>query len=328
MNQKPKHFSDAFNRLSKIVGQINSDNVLLQELKKEIGYCYSYIGELNNNHGFLNYGLYDESLEKDLLSSAFVTPEALGNNLYSALSYYRLIAPLIHQGFNQKTILEVGCGNGFGLDMISSILKPKNCVGIDLSEQVIRRDNSLLQNNIQFIQADAEEIPIHQNSVDLLINIESSHLYPNIDAYFSEVERVLAINGYFCYSDIVMPQRPQHLFLKRYLKKSKQLKLIKYENITSLIQKGVYHRIIKNEAAFLNGVFSFFNRDSKIYAQQFPNILIALGFHYISWWQFHIYPRWKRQIKSPVLLKLAKQWIKFSLTQKNPYFYFLIQKFE
>jgi ubiquinone/menaquinone biosynthesis C-methylase UbiE len=39
-------------------------------------------------------------------------------------------------------------------------------------------------------------------SIDVVLNVESSHCYPDMGRFFSEVARVLKPEGAFCYSDL------------------------------------------------------------------------------------------------------------------------------
>ena len=50
---------------------------------------------------------------------------------------------------------------------------------------------------LSYVQADAENLPFDDASFDVVINVESSHCYPHIDRFLSEVRRVLAPGGCF-----------------------------------------------------------------------------------------------------------------------------------
>lgn len=45
-------------------------------------------------------------------------------------------------------------------------------------------------------------MPFSSQSFDIILNVESSHLYTNINEFLNEVYRVLKPNGYFCWSDL------------------------------------------------------------------------------------------------------------------------------
>ena len=54
---------------------------------------------------------------------------------------------------------------------------------------------------LRFIRGNAENLPISTACMDIVINVESSHGYPHIDKFFSEVNRVLKPGGYFLFAD-------------------------------------------------------------------------------------------------------------------------------
>ena len=52
-----------------------------------------------------------------------------------------------------------------------------------------------------------EYLPCADGSIDVVINVESSQSYPDIRAFYCEVLRVLAPDGYFLYSDVLPLQQ-------------------------------------------------------------------------------------------------------------------------
>uniref|UniRef100_A0AC34EZZ8 Methyltransferase type 11 domain-containing protein n=1 Tax=Panagrolaimus sp. ES5 TaxID=591445 RepID=A0AC34EZZ8_9BILA len=87
-----------------------------------------------------------------------------------------------------------------------------------------------------FFEGNAEALPLPSGSVDLIINIESSHLYDNPKNFFSEVYRVLKPNGYFCWADLRYKD-----MMARTLEEVAQAKLhlTSYENITAEVLNGI-----------------------------------------------------------------------------------------
>lgn len=53
-----------------------------------------------------------------------------------------------------------------------------------------------------FLKGNAEDLPLPSSSQDLVLNVESSHLYDNPQKFFIEVHRILKPNGYFCWADL------------------------------------------------------------------------------------------------------------------------------
>ncbi|HJM12922.1 MAG TPA: class I SAM-dependent methyltransferase [Candidatus Thalassarchaeaceae archaeon] len=103
-----------------------------------------------------------------------------------------------------KDVLEVGSGRGGGASWIAKTMQPKSLVAIDYSGKAVKlcSDWYSSQENLTFIEGNAESIPMEQNSFDLVYNVESSHCYANIPAFLSEVFRVLRPGGNFCWTDI------------------------------------------------------------------------------------------------------------------------------
>ena len=58
-----------------------------------------------------------------------------------------------------------------------------------------------------FVCGDAEHLPVPDQAFDVVTNIESSHTYPNLRAFFVEVRRALKPNGMFLYTDLLPVQR-------------------------------------------------------------------------------------------------------------------------
>ncbi len=100
-------------------------------------------------------------------------------------------------------VLEVGSGRGGGASYIARYLKPQKIIGLDLSTIATQFCTQHYNNidNLAFINGDAEAIPFPDKSQDVVINVESSHCYPNFGKFVAEVERILKPGGYFLFTD-------------------------------------------------------------------------------------------------------------------------------
>ncbi len=121
----------------------------------------------------------------------------------------RLLIQLYHHTANQckledLKVLEVGCGRGGGASYVARYLKPNSVIGIDLCPQAISLCNELHANvtNLSFREGDAEAMPFEDKSFDVVLNVESSHCYPHMEEFLSEVRRVLRPEGHFLYCDL------------------------------------------------------------------------------------------------------------------------------
>ena len=102
-----------------------------------------------------------------------------------------------------KRILEVGCGRGGGCSFMARYKRPRQVTGLDLSENAIdfcRRMHRV--ERLDFQTGDAEQLPFADSGFEAVANVESSHCYPNIAAFFTEVHRVLKPGGHFLYADL------------------------------------------------------------------------------------------------------------------------------
>ena len=99
-----------------------------------------------------------------------------------------------------RDVLEVSCGRGGGAAWLHQTFQPRRYVGLDLSEENIRMGNERAEGP-EFTLGNAQELPFPDESFDIVINIEASHLYDDRKQFFSEVMRVLRPGGSFCYTD-------------------------------------------------------------------------------------------------------------------------------
>lgn len=98
--------------------------------------------------------------------------------------------------------LEVGCGRGGGASFVMRHFTPKSYLGVDLAKTAVLLCSRTHQiDGLRFQHGDAMNLPLADSSVDVVINIESSGLYPSIDRFYSEVFRVLRPGGRFLCAD-------------------------------------------------------------------------------------------------------------------------------
>ena len=103
---------------------------------------------------------------------------------------------------SDKRVLDVGCGRGGTITVMHRFFAPEVIVGLDLSPGAIefcRRAHAYPK--ASFVCGDAEQLPFPARSFDAVVNIESSHSYPDVAAFYSEVHRVLEPGGVFLYAD-------------------------------------------------------------------------------------------------------------------------------
>lgn len=149
---------------------------------------------------------------------------------YSIQLYHHLANAV---DLNNREILEIGCGRGGGLAYITRQFSPDLARGIDLNKQAIKFCNGhYTESELSFLQADAQNLPLDNNTYDVVLNVESSHRYPDMSAFLGEVFRILRPDGYFLFTDFRYDNEIPDL--KKYLLSS-GLTLVKEENITQQV---------------------------------------------------------------------------------------------
>jgi ubiquinone/menaquinone biosynthesis C-methylase UbiE len=107
-----------------------------------------------------------------------------------------------------RRVLDVGCGRGGTIFALDYFFSPKSLHGVDLSPDAVSFCRKTQEKpNIAFCEGDAEHLPFPDDSFDVVTNVESSHLYPSIHKFYSEVARVLAPGGHFLYTDMMAPDQ-------------------------------------------------------------------------------------------------------------------------
>lgn len=122
-----------------------------------------------------------------------------------------------------KRVLEIGCGNGMQSMYLYSEFEPKHITGIDINEHSIAIAKAEKANrkliDIEFHVDNAQELScIPDNSVDVVINIESAFHYPDKKRFISEIYRVLKPDGHFIIADIINRDENRRLPSKKWNK--------------------------------------------------------------------------------------------------------------
>jgi len=136
-----------------------------------------------------------------------------------------------------KDVVEVSSGRGGGGAFLHRYHCPRTLTGIDIASAAVsfcRRVHRL--RGLRFLQGDAEDLPIFDNSVDAVINVEASFCYGKIDRFFAEVHRVLRPGGDFLYADLRLAEEVDDLLAA--LRRS-GLDLLEMEDITANVIRAL-----------------------------------------------------------------------------------------
>ncbi len=153
---------------------------------------YNAAGDISTDFSFMNYGYAPLSAEL----SGSTEPEK-----YCLQLYRRLVG---HTQLGGRRVVEVSCGRGGGAAHVAQSFRPANYLGIDISEKNLALATKRFSgvDNLEFQQGNAEALPLESGSVDVVMNVEASHLYDNPARFIAEVFRVLKPGGRFLHVDL------------------------------------------------------------------------------------------------------------------------------
>ena len=177
----------------------------------------------NPDFKFMNYGYDEDGFYPELNSED-------ESERYPIHLYHHVATQVDISG---KTILEVGSGRGGGASYIVRYLNPARVYGIDISDSAVELCNKIHSvQNLSFKEGDSENIPFEDETFEVVLNVESSHCYGDMDKFLSEVKRVLMPGGYFLWCDL----RPSNIIEELNIQFSRSgLDLIQKNNITDNI---------------------------------------------------------------------------------------------
>ena len=146
------------------------------------------------DRGYTYYG-YDL---RDAVSYAKAYAERRGVLHELVLKEYfrkmKIVSSMIHERLKKdSSILEVGCGGGYYLEYIHQGYNNTFLVGIDISMRAIkeRRINGAKLSNIEFIEADAKQLPFRDDVFDCVYSSETLEHIPHVGKFFSEAFRIM-----------------------------------------------------------------------------------------------------------------------------------------
>lgn len=157
-------------------------------------------------------------------------------------------------------VLDLGSGTGFDAFLASrKVGSSGKVIGVDMIDKMIKKANENATKcnytNVEFRKGDIEELPVDDNSIDVIISNCVINLAPNKEKVFKEAYRVLKLGGRAMISDIVLTkQLPEELQMNEELLTSCiSGAIVKQEYLKLLVKVGFLDIKIHREIpAFLD----------------------------------------------------------------------------
>lgn len=159
--------------------------------------CYGLLASQvpSPDWAFMNYGYTPLEPTTALQLEVADEPDRLCIQLYQ----HAIGAVLLRE----KDVLEVGSGRGGGASYVSRYLQPHSVTGLDFSQKAVDLCNRHRKApGLAFTCGDAQSMPFPDCSFHAVLNIESSHCYPSMGEFLSEVHRVLRPGGSLLFADL------------------------------------------------------------------------------------------------------------------------------
>lgn len=104
----------------------------------------------------------------------------------------RLVERLNYINLNPNIIVELGAGTGYCTQLIQNRYPKANIIAIDIADKMLHYVNQRSLNNVDTICADAYQLPLNDNSVDLIISNMMLPWCDELVSLFQECHRVLS----------------------------------------------------------------------------------------------------------------------------------------
>ena len=104
---------------------------------------------------------------------------------------------------NFGSVLEIGCGNGYGATLIKKKLNPLCITAVDIDEKMIQiAKRKVKDDSINFLLMDASRLSFADEKFDAIFNFGIIHHIPEWKECLNELRRVLRYGGKLVMEDL------------------------------------------------------------------------------------------------------------------------------
>lgn len=314
--------ADDIHRFWRSISLINDGKVVetdeaRQECKQAIKALYDF-GSKNLHDGMVwNWGCSDAAVDARI-RKAVPLYDAVSSDGFSEQLYCFALNAIGIDDLSDKRVLDVGCGFGEGLNFASRVFGFRNAVGLDLCRNAIDRANARLSRpGLLFVCGDAEQLPFEDGEMDIVVNVESSHTYPDLPRFLKEVARVLRPGGYFSHVDLFTDQRYSQFAA---LKPESGLEWLAETDISERVKTAIRARMQPD--SFLRRTLAKQQSGSRLLRTLSGSLVLAnFGADFAG----HPYTRWERLMQR-MFVRLLKRSGKLEPVRFTRYLHHLARK--
>lgn len=136
------------------------------------------------------------------IASQFANPRGLSGRIVTSImnrqnaemyvATERELRPQAHD-----VILDIGCGNGTMLEMISRSCDCK-LIGTDISQDALHdAGHRLSYKPVELLQCPVDDLPLNDSSIDKALTINTMYFWDDLEHGLNEIKRVLKPGGLF-----------------------------------------------------------------------------------------------------------------------------------
>ncbi len=119
-----------------------------------------------------------------------ITDYSMGKGAIEHLHRYAIALSFV----KGKKVLDIACGEGYGTNLMANYAS--SIIGVDISDEAINHaKEKYKKNNLSYKLGSATDIPLEDNSVDVVVSYETLEHHDKHDEMFAEIKRVLTDTG-------------------------------------------------------------------------------------------------------------------------------------